>query len=174
MQIVRARRNNVASSLVVVDSTDRHLLEEIQDDASRPLHQLGEIVGLSAAAVQRRLAKFKRSGLIARTVCLLDNRRAGHPLTVITLITVVNDAPAQTDQLVASLGALPQVQQVHELVGERDFALVTIVANLDDYAATVADLLNLDPNVDRFESHVSLRTHKRSSKISLRDDADSV
>lgn len=150
-----------------MDEIDRKLLDTLQSDASKPLHQLGEIVGLSAAAVQRRIAKHKRSGVLNRLVYVLDRRKSGAPVTVITLVTLERDSPAQTSQLLAALSASPNVLQLHELAGERDLAIYSAFRHLDDYAAVVVALLEGDENVQRFATHVSMRTHKSTLALPL-------
>src|SRR5579859_7056682 len=46
-----------------LDDLDRKLLDLLQQDAGRSLYQLGEAIGLSPSAVQRRLSRYRSSGV---------------------------------------------------------------------------------------------------------------
>ena len=56
---------------VVLDAFDHRLLALLQDDAGRTLTALGEAVGLSPSAVQRRIKRYRANGLL-RQVAVLD------------------------------------------------------------------------------------------------------
>ena len=55
----------------VLDAFDHRLLDLLQADAGRTLTALGEAVGLSPSAVQRRLKRYRANGLL-RQVAVLD------------------------------------------------------------------------------------------------------
>ena len=154
-----------AGRLELMDDIDRQLLQEIQLDADRSLRVLGEVVGLSAPAVQRRITRLKKAGVIDRIVAVLDRRKAGQGVTVLTLVTLANDSPTRSDDLIANLGSLPQVLQVHEVAGDRDMAIVSVASDLAEYGETVMPLLDNNPNVVRFETHAAVRTHKFTTAL---------
>ena len=54
-----------------LDDFDHRLLALLQQDAGRTLAALGDAVGLSPSAVQRRIQRYRRSGLL-RTLGVLD------------------------------------------------------------------------------------------------------
>lgn len=54
-----------------LDSFDHALLALLQLDADRTLTELGDAVGLSPSAVQRRIKRYRESGLL-RQVAVLD------------------------------------------------------------------------------------------------------
>ncbi len=57
---------------IALDDLDHRLLTCLQHDASRTLQELGEAVGLSPSAVQRRITRYRKAGLITRQVAVLD------------------------------------------------------------------------------------------------------
>ena len=56
---------------IVLDAFDHRLLDLLQGDAGRTLTALGEAVGLSPSAVQRRIKRYRAHGLL-RQVAVLD------------------------------------------------------------------------------------------------------
>ena len=55
---------------ILLDDFDHRLLALLQDDAARTLTALGEAVGLSPSAVQRRLTRYRRHGLLQQVAVL--------------------------------------------------------------------------------------------------------
>jgi Lrp/AsnC family transcriptional regulator len=55
-----------------LDSIDWAILGVLQADASLPVHEVGERVGLSSNACWRRIKRLEDSGIIVRRVALLD------------------------------------------------------------------------------------------------------
>lgn len=148
-----------------LDDIDRALLRELQRDADQTLVTLGEAVGLSAPAVQRRVAKLERGGVIRGTVAVLDPRQVGLAVTVVTLIQCDRDGREATGELKQRFAALPEVVSCYELTGTRDFLAVFVVADMDRYTALVDEVLGGDPNVRRFETHVVLDTVKATQAL---------
>ena len=72
------------------DPVDLALLSHLQQDAKMPQSTLGTQVGLSAAAVNRRIRRLTDDGYITSNVAVLDPTRLGHPLTVIVQIEAIS------------------------------------------------------------------------------------
>ncbi len=151
-----------------MDDIDRTLLSELQHDADRSLLDLGEIVGLSASAVQRRIGKLKADGYISGIFAKLDQRRLGLPVTIVTTIRFVRDGAAYTQDLIDALRARAEVQLIHSLAGQHDLLVVTVVGDLADYTSGVLADLEGDDNVGRIETNVSLGELKSTHELPVR------
>ena len=57
-----------------MDKLDRKILDILQRDASVTAADIAERVGLSKAPCWRRIQKLQESGVVRRTVALLDAR----------------------------------------------------------------------------------------------------
>lgn len=149
----------------MIDDIDRTLLSELQRNADRTLFDLGEIVGLSASAAQRRIRRLKADGYITGIFAKLDRHRLGQPVTIVTTIGFVRDSPASTRCLVDALRARPEVQLIHSLAGQHDLIVITVVGDLGDYTAGVLADLEADENVGRIETNVSLGEFKSTHEL---------
>ena len=58
------------STPITLDEFDHRLLELLQQDAGATLSALGEEVGLSASAVQRRIKRYRETGLMRQVAVL--------------------------------------------------------------------------------------------------------
>jgi DNA-binding Lrp family transcriptional regulator len=82
-----------------LDKLDRRFLATLQKDARRPAELMGADVGLSASAVQRRIARMRGEAVITAEVALVDPKQAEWPLTMIVDVEVERARP----ELLASL-----------------------------------------------------------------------
>ena len=151
----------------VLDQTGRELLRLVQADGERTLHELGDAVGLSGPAVQRRLRRYRELGLIRGTTTLLDGSRLGGYLTVLNLATLDRDSGPAVARLRARLLAHPNVQQCYELAGNFDLATILVVPDMEVYREVIDELFGRDRNVRRFATHVTLDTIKAALTIPL-------
>ncbi|HEY1709813.1 MAG TPA: Lrp/AsnC family transcriptional regulator [Rhizomicrobium sp.] len=138
-----------------MDRIDRKILALYQHDTRRVAESIGAEVGLSAAAVQRRLKRLRETGVIRAEVALLDNRAADVPITCVVTLTM-NTPPAQLDKFKKHLRTLPQVQQCYHVTGNSDLVLVVTAASMEDYGAFARDHLERSQHVARYETHVVL------------------
>jgi DNA-binding Lrp family transcriptional regulator len=150
-----------------MDDIDRLLLRQLQRDADRTLDELGEAVGLSASAVQRRITRLKADGVIRGLVAQLDPRQVGLPITVVTTARVERDSHEHTAPLVERLRRRPEVVLLHVLAGQHDLLVVTVVGELEHYTSGVLADLEDDANVARLETNVSLGVLKSTHELPI-------
>ena len=148
-----------------MDDIDRTLLQELQRNADTSLVYLGEVVGLSASAVQRRIGRLRTDGIISGTFAKLDQTRLGLPVTIVTLVRFERDAAESTSKLIDQLNKRPEVQQLHTLAGQHDLLVMAVVGDLADYTSGVLADLESDSNVSRLETNISLGIIKSTHEL---------
>jgi Lrp/AsnC family leucine-responsive transcriptional regulator len=141
-----------------MDRIDRKLLALFQYDTRHIARSLGEAVGLSAAAVQRRLKRLRETGMIRAEVAQLDAAKLGWPITCIATVTMAaGTAPhTQLDRFKRAIAAAPEVQQCYHVTGAVDFVVVVLASTMEDYAVFVRERFEADPAVARFDTYVAL------------------
>ena len=151
-----------------LDELDRKLLDLLQNDAARPLYELGDLVGLSPSAVQRRLSRYRASGVIARQVAVLDPDVVAGTVLACVLVTLERESKKLHSGFRQRLLAAGEVQQCYDLAGAWDY-LVIVAADSMPRCRTVIDDLLLDaPNVKRYETLFVFEPIKRGLNIPLR------
>lgn len=152
-------------SLPELDPIDRRLLDLLQQDAGRSLETLAGEVGLSAAAVQRRLRRLRGAGVILREVALVEPAAVGLPMTFIVVVELERERADQIDGFRRKAAAEPLVQQCYYVTGEGDFVLVALARDMDDFEALTRRLLFDDPNVRRFRTSVVMGKPLRGTAV---------
>ena len=152
-----------------LDELDRKLLDLLQNDAARPLYELGDLVGLSPSAVQRRLSRYRASGVIARQVAVLDPDVVAGTVLACVLVTLERETKKLHSVFRAAVvgcGRSAAVLRPGGCVGlPGDCRRQTACRS----CRTVIDELLLDaPNVKRYETSFIFEPVKRGLNIPLR------
>jgi Lrp/AsnC family transcriptional regulator, leucine-responsive regulatory protein len=151
-----------------LDALDRHILRLYQSATLTPAQQIGEKVGLSAAAVQRRLKRMREAGVIQAEVAQIDPTTVGLPVTVIVHVDIALETRAHIDAFKTQMRKLPQVQQCWYTTGDADFILVVRVATMAGYESfTRKAFLHDGSNVAKFTSYVVLNEVKSGVTLDI-------
>jgi Lrp/AsnC family leucine-responsive transcriptional regulator len=141
-----------------MDKLDRKILGLYQHDTRRIAASIGTAVGLSAAAIQRRLKTLRASGAIRAEIAQLDPAILGVRITCIVTISMAPSAAShrQLDRFKRSMAAASEVQQCYHVTGTMDFVLIVMVPSMEDYASFARRWFESDKSVARFDTHVVL------------------
>jgi Lrp/AsnC family transcriptional regulator, leucine-responsive regulatory protein len=150
-----------------LDDLDRRILAIYQHDTRIPGERIGARVGLSAAAVQRRLKRLREEGVIAAETAQLDCAALGLGVTAIVHVDLVDESARATRAFRDRLCARPEVQQCYGVTGQVDYVLVVVVPDLAAYDAFCEACLLHDPNVRSFTTHIVLDAAKRGSAVGV-------
>ena len=149
------------ADMMRLDAFDRKILAQLQADARKPAEAIGASVGLSASAVQRRIARLRDNGVIAAEVAVLEPKRIGRPLTMIVDLEVERERAELLAALKRWIAREPAIQQAWYVTGDGDYVLVVSARDVEDYDALMQRLVSDNPNVRRFRTRVALGTLKR-------------
>lgn len=129
-----------ASNQAILDRIDRKILSELMRDATLPVSQLAERVGLSQTPCWKRVQKLEAAGVITGRVALVSPEKIGLGLTVFVEIEAADHTPAWRDAFADVVAGYPQVLETHRMAGDVDYLLKVIVADMQAYDAFYLDL----------------------------------
>ena len=155
-----------------LDKFDRRILAIVQRDARRSAETIGADIGLSASAVQRRMARLRADGVIVAEVALVDLRSVDRRLTVIADLEVERERPELLASLRQWIAAESAIQQAWYVTGDSDYVLVVTARDVGDYDALMQRLVTANANVKRFRTRVALDTLKRGLVVPVDATAD--
>lgn len=140
---------------LTLDEFDHRLLELLQRDATATLTALGEAVGLSASAVQRRIKRYRESGLM-RQVAVLDPAHLGNITLAAVLVALERESVSAKHHsaLYARLRAAPEVQQCYVLAGEWDYLVMLATTGVAHCREVTERLFGGDDNLKRYETRM--------------------
>jgi Lrp/AsnC family transcriptional regulator, leucine-responsive regulatory protein len=152
-----------------MDKLDRKILGLYQHDTRRIAASIGTEVGLSAAAIQRRLKSLRASGAIRAEIAQLDPGVLGVRITCVVAVSMAPNGAShrQLDRFKRSMAAAPEVQQCYHVTGSMDFVVIVMVPTMEDYASFARRCFESDKSVARFDTHVVLDRVKTGLSISI-------
>lgn len=131
-----------------LDAIDRRILRELQADATIPLAELAERIGLSQTPCWKRVKRLTDAGVIARRVALLDRDKLDLGLVVFVAIRTSRHDQQWLDAFAKGAAALPEVVELHRLSGETDYLLKVVVRDIAAYDGFYKRLIAAAPLSD--------------------------
>lgn len=150
-----------------LDKLDRRILAILQKDARRPAELIGADIGLSASAVQRRVARMREEGIITADVAVVDAKRAGRPLTMIVDVEVERERPELLASLKQWIAAEPCIQEAWYVTGAGDYVLIIVARDVEDFESLMQRMVTDNANIRRFQTRVALSTLKRGVLVPM-------
>ncbi|MDN3545483.1 Lrp/AsnC family transcriptional regulator [Kinneretia asaccharophila] len=117
----------------MLDRIDRKILAELQKDATLPVAQLGERVGLSSTPCWKRIKRLEEEGLLTGRVALVDRKKVGLPVTVFVSLRLARHDEASLQRLAALVADMPEVQEFHRMSGDVDYLLKVVSTSIEGY-----------------------------------------
>ncbi|MFW6088148.1 MAG: Lrp/AsnC family transcriptional regulator [Gemmatimonadota bacterium] len=148
-----------------VDATDRAILALLQQNARMSNAEIGRRIDLATSAVHQRIRKLEEQEVVVGYECRVDPRAVGCGLAAFVMIQTGEGARSAT--ITERLGAIPQVLEVHRVVGEDCFFVKVRVGDPDELAALLDHTIGPIPGVSGTRTTIVLRTTKESSALPL-------
>jgi Lrp/AsnC family transcriptional regulator, leucine-responsive regulatory protein len=148
--------SSTSKPAVALDDLDRRILSRYQLDTRQPAQLIGDEIGLSAAAVQRRIKRMSEEGVIRAELAHLNAALVGLPVTVIVHVDIERETLQHIDAFKALMKQRAEVQQCWYTTGLTDFILVAQVASMAAYEQFTREVLVSHDNVAKFTSYVVL------------------
>jgi DNA-binding Lrp family transcriptional regulator len=151
-----------------LDRYDRTILRLLQEDARMTNTSLAARVNLSESACLRRVRALEESGLIEGYTAMVDQQRAGFPVSVFVSITLDRQSQTGLEAFESAVRRVPEVMECYLMTGEHDYLLRLVVADLADFERIHNQHLTRLPSVARVQSSFAMRTVTRSRSLPAR------
>lgn len=144
--------------MVTLDRLDRRILEALQKDGSISNLELAEKVGLSPSPCSRRVKQLEESGIINRTVTLLNPEKLNLKLTAIIQVSMDRHTPDRFENFEQTLESYPEVIACSLITGQAaDYLVEVLVQDMDGYQEFLLGRLTRIPGVTGVHSSFVLR-----------------
>ena len=148
-----------------LDTIDWAILSILQQDASLPVHEVGERVGLSSNACWRRIRRLEDSGIIARRVALLDAEKLGLATTVFVALRTNRHDPAWLEAFSRGVAEIEEISECHRMAGEVDYLLKIVVRDIAHYDRIYRKLIARVPDIADVSSSFSMEKMKATTAL---------
>ena len=143
-----------------MDATDRRIIEQLRDNARAGYEDIGDVVGLSASAVKRRIDRMIETGAIRGFTVQVDPAAEG--VGVEAYVELYCRGTVGPDELRTMLHAVPEVVYAGTVSGQADAILHMRAPSIPALEAAL-EKVRKAPNVDHTRSSILLSrlVHRR-------------
>lgn len=152
---------------MILDRTDRRILEQLQADGRLSNQELAERVLLSPSPCLRRVRALERSGVIQRYAALLDPLRVGLDLLAYVSVKLEKRGKMPVDQFTRAVQSWPEVIACFSMTGDMDYLMRVQVEDLAHYSRFIMDKLLKQPGVIDIRSNFVLERVKETTALPL-------
>ncbi|MBJ7411998.1 MAG: Lrp/AsnC family transcriptional regulator [Phenylobacterium sp.] len=132
----------------VLDAIDRRILRELQKDATIPIAELAQVVGLSQTPCWKRIKRLTDAGIITSRVALLDRSKLDLGLAVFVSVRTNRHDQEWLDAFAGAAASMPEVVEFYRLSGDTDYLLKVLVRDIAAYDAFYKRLIAAVPLSD--------------------------
>lgn len=153
--------------MATLDTIDRKLLSELQNEGRVTNVDLASRVGLTAPPCLRRVRTLEEEGVIRGYHADLDPSKLGFAITVFAMVSLRSQAEESLRAFEDHIKTLPEVRECHMLNGEIDFILKIVSKDLQSFQEFLTSKLTPAPNVASVKTSLTIRTAKHLPGVPL-------
>ena len=142
-----------------LDLIDRKIVAELMQDATLPIAQIADRVGLSQTPCWKRIQKLEATGVLTGRVALADPTKLGFGLTVFVGIEAPDHSAEWRGAFAKATEAIPEIMEVHRMAGEMDYLLRVAVADMAAFDRLYKRLTDAVP-IKNVTSHFAMERMK--------------
>jgi Lrp/AsnC family transcriptional regulator for asnA, asnC and gidA len=140
-----------------LDAPNRAIIEALQRDGRQPYGAIAEAVGLSEAAVRRRVQRLREAGVM-QIVAVTDPLQLGFTRQAMVGISVEGDVR----QVAEKLSSLPEVDYVVICAGSFDLLVEVVCEDDEGLLRVLNDSVRSIPGVRSTETFLYLKLAKQT------------
>lgn len=143
-----------------LDRYDLAILRELQVNGRISKRDLAEKIGLSVSPCWVRMRKLEEAGYIRGYRAEIDFERLGRLCRVTTLVRLETHHGDDFRRFEQAVNDIPQIVHCEAVIGESDYILTFVAADIDQYQQIMEKLLEMDVGILNYFSHVRSKAIK--------------
>lgn len=145
-----------------LDLIDRKIVAELMRDATLPVAQIADRVGLSQTPCWKRIQKLEATGVLTGRVSLADPAKLGLGLTVFVGIEAADHSAEWREAFAKATKAIVGIMEVYRMAGEMDYLLRVAVPDMAAFDMLYKRLTDAVP-IKNVTSHFAMERMKFST-----------
>lgn len=152
---------------MVMDITDKKLLELLQNDSKQTNKQLSNKLGLSITAVYERIKKLERGGVIDKYVALLKKEKVQKAFVAFCHIKLIQHSKDYVIKFEKDVANLEEVLECYHISGDFDYLLKILVKDMEEYREFMVKKLTTINHIGSTHSTFMISEVKHTTTINL-------
>ncbi|MFA5896156.1 MAG: Lrp/AsnC family transcriptional regulator [Thermoplasmata archaeon] len=157
------RRKSTATPEANMESTDRIILERLQQDAKASLSDLAKATGLASSSVHYRIKRLEDEGVIKSYAAIVDPGKLGYDILAVSFVKAIYN-PKCYEKLSKVLPKIPGVWAVYFLMGDVDYLVLIRAKNRADLNRIVYELIAMK-EIERSDTRIVIERLKENPAV---------
>lgn len=152
---------------MVLDQTDKRLLQLLQNDCKQTTKALSNVLGLSVTAVYERIKKLEYQGFINNYVALINKERVDKNFIAFCHVKLTQHTQEYVVQFERDVTKLQEVLECYHISGDYDYLLKVIVEDMEEFREFMVKKLTNIKHIGSTHSMFMINEVKHSTAIVL-------
>ncbi|WP_176053165.1 Lrp/AsnC family transcriptional regulator [Paraburkholderia caribensis] len=155
-----------------LDRVDVRILQALQQDAHIKAADLAESLGLSLSPFYRRVRLLEERGIISSHVTLLDQEKAGFPVSAYVSVAVDKKSAPLLKTFEQEIGNFEEVMECYLMTGAFDYMLRVVAPDIAGLERFVMEKLAKIDGVKDINTSIALRRvqYKTTLPVRIREE----
>jgi Lrp/AsnC family leucine-responsive transcriptional regulator len=150
-----------------LDSTDKKILQYLQQDCKQTNKELSSKLNLSVTAVYERIKKLEREKIITHYVSIIDKEKVGLGFVVFCQIKLAQHSKDFLTIFETEVKKFEEVVECFHLSGEYDYLLKVVVKDMPHFRSFMVTKLTTIPHIGSTQSSFNISEVKNTTAITL-------
>ncbi|TVZ55927.1 AsnC family transcriptional regulator [Lutibacter sp. Hel_I_33_5] len=152
---------------MLLDATDKKLINLLQNDSKQTTKQLSLQLNLSVTAVYERIKKLEREDIIKEYVAIINKDKIDKSFLVFCHIKLIQHAIKYVSSFEKEITQLDEVSECFHVSGDYDYILKIHVKDMKEYRRFLISKLTSIKNIGSTHSIFTIGEVKNSTRIIL-------
>ncbi len=152
---------------MVFDTTDKKLLEYLQQDCKQTNKELSNKLNLSVTAVYERIKKLEKTGFINGYVALVNKQKVEKAFIVYCHIKLVQHIQEYVVSFEKEVNKLSEVLECYHLSGDYDYLLKVLVSDMAEFREFMVKKLTTINHIGSTHSMFVINEVKHTTAINF-------
>ena len=151
----------------MLDSTDKKLINLLQNDSKQTTKQLSLQLNLSVTAIYERIKKLENQSVIEKYVAIINKNKIEKSFLVFCHIKLIQHSKEYVTTFEREILKLEEVSECFHISGDYDYILKIYVKDMEEYRAFMVTKLTAIKYIGSTHSTFAIEEVKNTTAINL-------
>jgi len=149
------------------DTTDKAILELLQEDSKQTNKELSNKLILSVTAVYERIKKLEKAGVIGKYVALVNKEKINKSFVAFCHIKLIQHSQEYVMKFEREVRNLNEVVECYHISGDYDYLLKVIVSDMKAFREFMVEKLTTINHIGSTHSMFVINEVKHTTAINI-------
>lgn len=150
-----------------IDQIDRRILDLLQREPGINATAIGERIGLSQSACWRRIQRMRDKGVVRDQAVRIDREKVGLNTMVFAHVKLTSHGRSNLAAFADAVAEFPEVLDCYVLLGNVDFLLRIVTADIKAYEQFFFEKLSQLPGIQEINSSIVMSDVKHTNVLPI-------